>query len=64
MRANMKKTAFKGKQKADIGISSIDDLWQRVRNKLKSKGIKRKNIASLIRGARTVRKTTFKIIIT
>ena len=60
MRANMKKTAFKGKQKADIGISSIDDLWQRVGNKLKSKGVKRKDIASLIREARTVRKTTLK----
>ena len=56
----MKKTAFKGKQKADIGISFIDDLWQRVRNKLKSKGVKRKDIASLIREARTARKTTLK----
>jgi hypothetical protein len=60
MRANMKKTAFKGKQKADIGISSIDDLWQRVGNKLKSKDVKRKDIASLIRKARTARKTTLK----
>jgi hypothetical protein len=56
----MKKTALKVKQNANIGISYFDDLWQRVGNKLKSNGVTRKDVASLIRKARTARKTTLK----
>jgi len=56
----MKKTNFKEQQQSNSSISYIDDLWQRVCNRLKSRGIKRKDITSLIREARAARKTALK----
>jgi hypothetical protein len=56
----MKKTDFKEQQQSNSSISYIDDLWQRVGNKLKSRGVKRKDIKSQICEVRTVKKTASK----